>query len=62
LKIITGDIWELLQAARLAEKGILPLPGGWLDQTQWFVEAVDFVWGEQSVAKAETMRGFSNGI
>lgn len=51
-KVVTADICELLDYVALAQKGLLPLAGGLLDQTQWFVQAVQYVWAEQRVAKA----------
>ena len=36
-KIVDAATWELLRHSRFAEKGLLPVEGGTLDQTQWFI-------------------------
>jgi NADPH-dependent 7-cyano-7-deazaguanine reductase QueF-like protein len=51
LKIITADIWETLELADFWEKGLPPIGGGVLDQTQNFVEAARFVFSEKNYWK-----------
>ncbi len=38
----------ILRGARLAEHGSWPVQGGWLDQSQAFLDAIAFVASEQS--------------
>ncbi len=47
-----GDLmYDVLHYAALFEKGITPVEGGALDQTNWFVAAARFAWGEQAALK-----------
>jgi hypothetical protein len=40
--------WDVIRAAGFAEKGLMPSGGGWLDQTQFFIDALEQVWAEQA--------------
>ena len=42
--------------AHLAEKGLLPLSGGMLDQTEKFRAAAQFVWAETAQWRIEELR------
>jgi len=44
---VDSDTWALIQAAELYEKGLAPVHGGTLDQTAWFLQAAECVWGER---------------
>lgn len=48
LKLIPGDVWDMLTAADLADQGCWPVGGGWLDQTQACVNGVRFVQNERA--------------
>lgn len=51
LKIITPDIWEIIEYAELYEKGIPPLAGGALDQIKNFTDACRMIFQEQNYWK-----------
>lgn len=44
LKSLTGAVVEAFQAADLAREGIMPVAGGWLDQTQSFLDVMRECW------------------
>lgn len=46
-RYVDSDTWALIQAAELYEKGLAPVHGGTLDQTAWFLQAAECVWGER---------------
>ena len=46
-------MWELIQLAKLTEKGLPPVAGGSLDQSHQFLEACTFLWSEQARIKNE---------
>lgn len=48
----SGDISRALYAARQAKDGAWPVAGGWLDQTQKCLDAVDFVRADEAEWKA----------
>ncbi len=48
---------EVLEAATFMRKGILPIPGGWLDQTQWILDAVRYAWQEEDALKEKRGSG-----
>jgi hypothetical protein len=43
LKVLTQEGLEYLQAYKFYKQGQLPCKGGWLDQTQTFVEATGII-------------------
>jgi len=43
----------MVEAADLARKGLLPLPGGTLDQTQAFLSACRAVWADEDHWRAK---------
>lgn len=45
---ITPDVLEALAAARRIEKGCWPVAGGWLDQTQKCLDAIELIEDEQA--------------
>jgi len=53
VKEITQEGLEYLQAYRFYKQGQLPTKGGWLDQTNTFVEAVTLI--DEEVAKVERL-------
>ena len=55
LDVVTPDVWEAIEMARLFAKGIPPIAGGSLDQTAVFLQAARFVWAEESQWKSEAM-------
>lgn len=48
-EFVTADVWDLLRAADLAEKGSWPVAGGWLDQTASCVDGVRFAWAKNAL-------------
>jgi hypothetical protein len=50
--VVTRDVWAAFQAAQMAEKGVLPVAGGMLDQTQSFADAVALIWQDDSTWRA----------
>jgi len=51
LELVTGDIWQVIEYAELYKKGLPPVPGGALSQTQSFIEAAGFVFREENYWK-----------
>ena len=45
---VTHDVWQVIQYAKLYEKGLPPVAGGALDQAAVFVDACLFIWQEQA--------------
>jgi len=54
-EIIGLDERQIIEAAEMAEKGILPMAGGLLDQAQIAVDAIRFVWHEHAICKSLMM-------
>jgi hypothetical protein len=52
-KLIDRTTGEALRAARFAEKGVLPVAGGTLDQTQSCLDALDIIWSDQAYWKGK---------
>lgn len=52
-KLITPDIWEMIELARFYKKGLPPVAGGVLDQAYSFIEAADFIYAEENNWKRE---------
>jgi len=38
--MITADVWQAIEAEKLARRGSWPVAGGWLDQTKVLLEAI----------------------
>jgi len=51
LKLITSDVWEVIEYAKLYQKGLPPIHGGALDQAQNFIEVSRFIFREQAYWK-----------
>lgn len=51
--LITPDIWEAMEAAYFADKGVYPESGGVNDQTAHCLTAFRLIWNEEAKAKAE---------
>jgi hypothetical protein len=47
----TADVLRAMYATRQAEHGCWPVGGGWLDQTQKCLDAIDFINGEKAECK-----------
>lgn len=47
-KQVPRDVWETLTYCEWAEKGHLPVAGGVLDQSRWFIDAWLFVANEKA--------------
>ena len=46
IKEVGSDFFWYIKAYNFMEKGILPRQGGWLDQSNKFIEAMVFIQGE----------------
>lgn len=44
LKMLTAPVVEAFQAADMAREGIMPVAGGWLNQTQSFLDCMRECW------------------
>ena len=42
------DLWTVIQMADLYAKGLPPVAGGSLDQSQQFVDAAAFIWRDEN--------------
>lgn len=47
LEFIEREVWDVIRYAELFEKGLPPVAGGVLDQAYCFIEACEFIFGEQ---------------
>ena len=45
------DVWDAIEAAELLGKGLPPVAGGLLDQTNKFLSAARFIGAEQAKAR-----------
>jgi len=52
-ELITPDIWDMIELVKFYEKGLPPIAGGVLDQTNIFIQTANFVFSEESVWKAK---------
>jgi len=50
-------MYQVIQLADLFEKGIMPIQGGALDQSSWFVDAVSYLKSEESRAREFVLNG-----
>lgn len=51
LKEITSEGLEYLEAYKFYKNGVLPMPGGWLNQAQTFIQAIGII--ETEIGKIE---------
>ena len=55
LKIVDTDMYFFIKAYNFMEKGILPRVGGWMDQSNKFIQGMSIVISEVSkIAKEES--------
>jgi hypothetical protein len=40
---VPDDVWRLLDAERLASRGVMPVSGGFLEQTLKFLQGIEYV-------------------
>lgn len=52
----SDDVAEALAAYHMLEAGILPCAGGWLDQSEAFVRAVEVINAERAVIERENQQ------
>jgi hypothetical protein len=45
---VSGDVWGMMLQVELFEKGMPPLAGGSLDQTEAFLDVMEFVWSQRA--------------
>jgi hypothetical protein len=55
-ELVTGDVWDVIEAADLFAKGLPPMAGGTRDQAAAFLTAARIVWAEEARWKAEAMK------
>lgn len=48
-KMVNDSAFVAMRAADFARKGVLPLSGGWLDQTDGCMKAIQFIWSIEDV-------------
>ncbi|MBN1377861.1 MAG: hypothetical protein JXA04_01345 [Gammaproteobacteria bacterium] len=48
---VTRDTYDILRYAALYEKGLPPVDGGVLDQTEAFIRAVEFIFNDETEIK-----------
>jgi len=51
LRIVTSDIWQVIQLAELFEKGLPPVSGGTLEQAKNFIDVASFIIAEKAYYK-----------
>lgn len=51
LLVIAPDVWEVLKYAGLYEKGLPPVAGGALDQSDWFLSAAEYIFEQEQRLK-----------
>jgi len=54
--VITAQSGQIVMLAELFKKGLPPVHGGTLDQTEAFLQAARFVWAEQAACEAEATK------
>ena len=52
-KMVSPSAVTAIRAADFARKGVLPLAGGWLDQSDSAMKAIRFVWDCEEVFRAK---------
>ena len=53
LKSVDNRIYWYIKAYNFLEKGVLPTSGGWLDQSNKFIEAMNLITNEMEKIKRE---------
>lgn len=48
-------VGRLFQMTDFLEQGLPPVAGGFLDQSQWFLDAVSYIQSESGMAEREAM-------
>ena len=61
LKLLTGVSRLALIAYRNYKAGYLPVRGGWLDQSQWFISAMGVIEGTVNEINAEKIKDMKRG-
>ena len=46
--MITGDVWQAFEAAKLADRGSWPNAGGWLDQPRILLDAISSIRADEA--------------
>lgn len=52
-KLVPHEAWEMIEAADMTRRGLPPVAGGSLDQTQTFLDACRFIWADESVYRSQ---------
>ena len=50
-------MYQVVQLADLFEKGVMPIQGGALDQSAWFVDAVNILKADESRVREMVLNG-----
>jgi hypothetical protein len=53
-RMVSSELRQVIRLADFYEKGLPPVAGGALDQSNRFIEACEFLWGEQAHLKRVT--------
>ncbi len=56
MRQIDAGLWQLIECAELLDKGLVPIAGGLLDQSGWFVAAAGIVAGEKAYWKSKNFQ------
>lgn len=56
-ELLGNGIGELFVFSELMQKGLPPVQGGMLDQSQWFLDAARFIWNEHDRLEHERISG-----
>ena len=51
--LLTQDAVEAIRIAGFWEKGIPPVDGGYLDQTESMIQAAELIWSDEAKIEAE---------
>lgn len=59
---VGNELTEAINVASLCGEGVLPVAGGLLDQSSWFLSLWQSLKSEESKIEAEQMERASNGV
>jgi len=52
---LNREIMDLIEDSELAKKGLMPVRGGTLDQSSWFLKSAQVLWAEETRIENEKM-------
>lgn len=50
MQYIDRNVCDVVFAADMAQQGVFPVAGGWLDQSQQLLDAIRCVWRDEALA------------